>query len=59
MTHKIRTTMRPWLEVEVSDKEYLDLQRQNLIHHEPQSTAPAAAPKKTPTAPAAGTTKEG
>lgn len=59
MTHKVRTTLRPWLEMEVSDKEYLDLQRQGLLVDDPEPAAPTAAPKKTPTAPATGTTKEG
>lgn len=55
----IRTSMQPWRDVEVSDAEHLDLQRQGLIHSD-ESTAPAAAPKKPP-APSApgGTTKEG
>lgn len=56
MTHTVRTTMRPWEEIEVSDADYLDMSRQGLIHTPP---APAAAPKKSPAAPATGTTKEG
>lgn len=31
MTHIVRTTMRPWLEIEVGDAEHTDLQRQNLL----------------------------
>jgi hypothetical protein len=31
MTHKIRTTMRPHEQLEVSDQEYTDLQRQGLL----------------------------
>ena len=30
-TRKIRTTMEPWREVEVSEQEYTDLERQGLI----------------------------
>lgn len=65
MSHLIRTTMRPWEEIEVSDADYLDMQRQGLIHTPapaPPVPAPAvrqAAPKKSPAAPVAGTTKEG
>ena len=62
MTRKIRTTMRPWEEVEVSDAEAVDLERQGLVHHQtptPPTAAPAAAPRKTPAPPASGTTKEG
>ncbi|MYS15168.1 hypothetical protein [Streptomyces sp. SID4982] len=32
MTHTVRTTMRPDQELEVNDAEYLDLQRQGLLH---------------------------
>jgi len=59
MTRKIRTTMRPWLEVEVSDAEAVDLERQGLVHHQTPTSSPAApvaAPKKTL---APGATKEG
>ena len=31
MTHKIRTTMQPTVDLEVEDAEYLDLKRQGLI----------------------------
>jgi hypothetical protein len=31
MTHKIRTTMRPWETKEVSDQDYTDLKRQGLL----------------------------
>lgn len=57
MTHTIRTTMRPDVEIEVGDAEYLDLQRMGLVVTD-EPAAPAAAAKKTPGAPAAGSTKE-
>lgn len=59
---KIRTTKRPWLEIEVSDAEAMDLERQGLVHHQtptPSPAAPVAATKKTPAPPASGATKEG
>ena len=69
---KIRTTMRPDLELDVDDAEYLDLQRQGLLVEEdsgqdvPPATAAPAAPEQrasqTPAASAApkktGTSKE-
>ncbi|GGW15748.1 hypothetical protein GCM10018980_51880 [Streptomyces capoamus] len=70
---KIRTTMRPDLELDVDDAEYLDLQRQGLLLEEdtaeevPPATAAPAAPEPAPqpaavapkkTGPAAGPTKE-
>lgn len=42
----VRTTLQPHLNVEVSDSEYTDLQRQGLLI-EDQSAA-AAAPVKSP-----------
>lgn len=32
---KVRTTMQPWREIEVSDAEYLDLSRQGLLIEDP------------------------
>lgn len=62
----IRTTMRPDVEIEVGDAEYLDLTRQGLIAADQPATAtPPAEPvsqpagKKTPGATATDTTKEG
>ncbi|MFE9391708.1 hypothetical protein [Streptomyces sp. NPDC006784] len=55
---KVRTTMQPHLDIEVSDAAYLDLKRQGLLLEERPSraseptTSPAAAPAKTPPAPA-------
>ncbi|MDX3230630.1 hypothetical protein [Streptomyces sp. ME19-01-6] len=45
----VRTTIQPHLEVEVSDAEYLDLERQGLLVASPSPSTPAAAPAKTPT----------
>lgn len=43
--------MQPDVEVEVSDAELLDLERQGLLVKAPSATsAPAAAPAKTPPA---------
>lgn len=53
---KIRTTMRPDVEVEVGDAEYLDLQRQGLVVEDEPTAKPAAATTK---AAAPATTKEG
>lgn len=43
----IRTTMQPDVEVEVSDAELLDLERQGLLVAAPSPSTPAAAPAKT------------
>lgn len=58
MTRTVRTTMRPDLEIEIGDAEYLDLQRQGLLTTEPTAQPDAAAPA-TRKATAATTTKEG
>lgn len=59
MTQKIRTTMRPDVEVEVSDADYLDLHRQGLIF-DPPKTDPADQPAVKKTAAGTSTTsKEG
>lgn len=58
MTHLVRTTMQPHLQVEVGDAEYLDLQRQGLLVEEPAPTSPAPAPAAKKAAPSA-LTKEG
>lgn len=42
MSHTVRTTMRPDLEIEVGDADYLDLQRQGLLVEE--EPAPAVNP---------------
>jgi hypothetical protein len=56
---KIRTTMRPDVEVEVDDIEYLDLYRQDLLANPPK-TDPAQQPDVKKTATGAPTTsKEG
>jgi hypothetical protein len=47
--HRVRTTMQPHIEVEVSDAELLDLERQGLLVPRPSDSAPAAAPAKTTT----------
>lgn len=54
MTRTVRTTMRPDLEIEVGDVEYVDLQRQGLLVEEtatesapPATAAPANPAKKT------------
>ncbi|MEU1443116.1 hypothetical protein [Streptomyces mirabilis] len=59
MTHTIRTTKRPWEEIEVDDAEYLDLLRDGLIatDHTEQAEAPAAAVTSKAVKPAAN--KEG
>lgn len=58
----VRTTLRPDVEVEVGEADYLDLKRQGLLV-EDALTVPAPAPqptiKKTPAPTASGTTKEG
>ena len=36
--HKVRTKMRPHEEIEVSDQEYTDLQRQGLLEEKDQPT---------------------
>jgi hypothetical protein len=58
--HTVRTTMRPDVEVEVDDADYLDLKRQGLLvetETQPDPTPGPAAPKKA--APSATTSKEG
>lgn len=45
----VRTTIQPHVDVEVSDAEYLDLERQGLLVQRPSDSTPAAAPAKTPT----------
>lgn len=57
MTHTVRTTLRPDMQIEVGDAEHLDLQRDGLLAEDPTPDAPAPAPKKTATP--ATTTKEG
>ncbi|MFD9464378.1 hypothetical protein [Streptomyces sp. NPDC060027] len=47
---KVRTTMQPHVELEVSDTEYLDLKRQGVLIDEEPAATPAAAPAKTPAA---------
>lgn len=62
MSHIVRTTMRPDVEVEVGDADYLDLKRQGLLVEDgPTTSEPASPPaaKKTPAPTASGTTKEG
>jgi len=59
MTHIVRTTKRPWEEIEVGDAEYLDLRRQGLLAPDTKPPAtPQATPKTTPSTTGAGTTKE-
>ncbi len=36
---KVRTTMRPWEEVEVSDESYTDLQRQGLLVQDEETSS--------------------
>lgn len=55
----VRTTMRPDVEVEVGDADYLDLKRQGLLVETTNEPALPPAAKKTPAPPASGTTKEG
>lgn len=43
----VRTTMQPHIELEVSETEYVDLQRQGLLVEDAPAAAPAAAPAKT------------
>lgn len=45
MSRTVRTTINPGEELHVSDAEYLDLQRQGLIHDEPEAPA-ASSPDK-------------
>lgn len=45
----VRTTMQPHLDIEVTDAEYVDLERQGLLVQRPSDSAPAAAPAKTTT----------
>lgn len=40
----VRTTIEPGRDIEVSDEEYLDLQRQGLIQQKP-ATKPKPSPK--------------
>lgn len=56
----VRTTMRPDVEIEVGDAEYLDLKRQGLLVDD-ETPEPAAQPaaKKTPALPVSGANKEG
>ncbi|MGY0062845.1 hypothetical protein ACWY4P_40970 [Streptomyces sp. LZ34] len=42
----VRTTMQPHLNIEVSDAELLDLERQGLLVDSPPAPTPAAAPAK-------------
>jgi hypothetical protein len=46
----VRTTMQPHVELDVSDAEYTDLDRQGLLLKGTAAPVPAAAPAKTPTA---------
>jgi hypothetical protein len=50
MTHRVRTTRRPWEEIEVDDAQYLDLKRQGLLAEETaaESVPPATAAPATP-----------
>jgi hypothetical protein len=50
MTHRVRTTKRPWEEIEVDDAGYLDLKRQGLLVEETaaESVPPATAAPATP-----------
>ena len=47
----VRTTMQPHVELDVSDAEYTDLERQGLLVEDSGDAkpVPAAAPAKTPT----------
>ena len=56
MTHLIRTTMQPHLQIEVGDAECLDLQRQGLLIEDPAPTTPAPVPAIKKAAPPATTT---
>lgn len=47
MSRTVRTTLRPWEEIEIGDAEYLDLLRQGLI-----AAAPSTAPSDTTPVPA-------
>lgn len=54
MTHRVRTTMQPDREIELSDAEYASLKTQGLLIEGREQTpeaapAPAAAPAPTPT----------
>ncbi|MEU6365769.1 hypothetical protein ABZ876_08430 [Streptomyces sp. NPDC046931] len=42
MTHTIRTTMQPTVELEVDDTEYLDLKRQGLLAYDDAEEATQA-----------------
>lgn len=45
----VRTTIQPHVELDVSETEYVDLQRQGLLVETPTpASTPAAAPAKTP-----------
>jgi hypothetical protein len=54
----VRTTMRPDVEIEVGDAEYLDLKRQGLLVGDNTPLPDASAPVARKSAPAA-TSKEG
>lgn len=56
---KIRMTMRPWLEIEVDDAEYLDLKRQGLLVETPDTPALDPGPAVTKKAAPPAATKEG
>lgn len=47
----VRTTLRPDVEIEVNDADYIDLQRQGLLVEE--TTQPSASPAATTTKKAA------
>lgn len=53
MTHRVRTTMQPDREIELSDADYASLKAQGLLIEDRKSapeeqSAPAAAPAPTP-----------
>jgi hypothetical protein len=57
---RVRTTIRPDLEVEVDDTEYLDLQRMGLLVEDgPAAETPAVAPAEVPKPRAGVETKPG
>lgn len=62
MSHIVRTTMRPDVEVEVGDADYLDLKRQGLLAavvEESPPSAPALGPAVTKKAAPSAANKEG
>jgi hypothetical protein len=60
--HTVRTTKRPWEEIEVGDAEFLDLQRQGLLAEDDEPPTPDPGPattKKAAPPTGASQTKEG